>query len=68
MTNPVTPPDHSLSRDDWTETMNVVATTHPHEIARELATFCAEVLARCGDTPELSEFLDRRALRALESA
>ena len=30
----------------------------------ECAYFCAEVLKRCGDTPELKEFIDQRSLHA----
>lgn len=47
--------------------MTVLAATHPDPSTQELATFCAGVLTHCGDTPELTEFLNGRALQALDA-
>lgn len=35
--------------------------------AGELAFFCWQILEKCGDSDALAEFLDQRALKALES-
>ena len=68
--NSVTPPNdnRSLMHDQWIKTFEVLAERNGMESAvGECAFFCAEVLKRCGDTPELKEFIDKRSLYAYES-
>lgn len=70
MSDPVTPPNEnrSLTHDHWADTFVALYEKNGLETAvGELAYFCAEVLKRCGDTPELKEFIDQRSLKAFES-
>ena len=60
--------NRSMTHDQWTETFEVLAERNGLETAvGECAYFCSEVLKRCGDTPELKEFLDQRTLKAFEN-
>lgn len=67
MRNSATPVRQSLVHGNWTKTMTVLAASHPEPAVRELAEFCSEVLDRCGDTHELTEYLNGRALKALDA-
>ena len=67
--NSVTPPNEnrSMTHDDWVLTFeSLVEHNGIGTAVGELAYFCAEVLKRCGDTPELKEFIDKRTLKAFE--
>lgn len=60
--------NRSLTHDQWIETFEKLYERHGLESAvGELAYFCSEVMKRCGDTPELKEFIDKRTLFAFES-
>lgn len=60
--------NRSLTHDQWIETFEKLYTDNGLESAvGELAYFCSEVMKRCGDTPELKEFIDKRTLFAFES-
>lgn len=61
-------PRRSMAHDQWTKTMKAMASAHPNPNAREVAAFCAEVLERSADTPELDDFLNQRALAAFGDA
>jgi hypothetical protein len=39
----------------------------PQTAVSELAFFCWQILEKCGDSDELAEFLDKRALIAFEN-
>lgn len=63
----MTPPNEnrSLTHEQWTKTFEVLSERNGLDTALgECAYFCAEVLKRCGDTPELRQFLDQRSLHA----
>ena len=63
----MTPPsqDRSLTHDQWIMTFERLLERNGLDTAvGECAYFCAEVLKRCGDTPELKEFIDQRSLHA----
>lgn len=48
--------------------MRVVANTHSDPTAREIATFCGDVLERTDNPRDLTEYLNHRALRAFGDA
>ena len=57
-----------MTHDDWVLTFeSLVEHNGIGTAVGELAYFCAEVLKRCGDTPELKEFIDKRTLKAFEN-
>lgn len=61
-------PKHALTHEQWTETMKTIYEKNSTESAvGELAYFCWQILEKCGDTAELSAFLDERALKAFEN-
>lgn len=60
--------NRSLTHQQWIETFEHLYKKNGLESAvGELAYFCAEVMKRCGDTPELKEFIDKRTLFAYEN-
>lgn len=66
----MTPPNEnrSITHEAWVDTLDEVAEEYGMDTAvGEIASFCSEVLKRCGDTPELKEFIDQRTLAAFES-
>lgn len=66
--NPVTPPRQSLVHEQWRDTMKALYQRNDTTSAvGELAYFCWQVLDKCGDSDELADFLDKRALVAFES-
>jgi hypothetical protein len=68
--NSVTPPNEnrSITHQSWIDTLDkLVEDVGMDTAVGELAYFCSEVLKRCGDTPELKEFIDQRTLAAFES-
>lgn len=67
----MTPHDEnkSLTHDQWVETFERLLAKNGTETAvGECAFFCAEVLKRCGHTPELKQFIDQRSMYAYERA
>lgn len=58
----------SLVHEQWTETMRALAAVDDDPRVKELAEFCADVLQHCGDSRELTLFLNARAERAMDSA
>lgn len=68
--NSVVPPEKnkSMTHDSWADTFEALVERNGIETAiGEVSFFCAEVLRRCGHTPELKEFIDQRTLKAFES-
>lgn len=66
----MTPPNEnrSMTHDDWVHTFESLVERNGIGTAiGEVSFFCAEVLKRCGDTPELKEFIDKRTLKAFEN-
>lgn len=64
----MTPPRHALTHEQWAETMKALYERNGEQSAvGELAYFCWQMLEKCGDSDALAEFLDQRALKALES-
>lgn len=66
----MTPPDDnkSMTHDSWVGTFEALVERNGIETAvGEVSFFCAEVLKRCGHTPELREFIDQRTLKAFEN-
>lgn len=57
-------PAQSLTHDSWVEALHHIPSDNPDII--DLAEFAAAVLERCGRTPELATYLDKRALTALD--
>lgn len=57
----------SMVHEDWALTMETMARASSDPRASDVAAFCANVLRLCGDTPELTEFLNARALKAMEA-
>ena len=69
----MTPPSQnarrSLSHDQWAEVMKRIYAREGTETAvGECAYMCWKVLELCGDTEELAQFLDDRALHAFREA
>ena len=68
MSEPCNTPQRSLTHDEWIATFEKLVERNGIETAvGEVSYFCAEVLKRCGDTPELKEFIDQRTLKAFEA-
>ena len=66
----MTPPNEnrSMAQDDWVKTFEALVKKYgTNSAVGELSFFLAEVLKRCGDTPELKQFIDQRTLKALDS-
>ena len=70
MTNPGVPPNEnrSMMHDSWVATCEALVDKNGiNSAVGELSFFLAEVLKRCGDTPELKQFIDQRTLKAFDS-
>ena len=66
----MTPPNEnrSMTHDSWVATFEkLVEKDGINSAVGELSFFLAEVLKRCGDTPELKQFIDQRTLKAFDS-
>ena len=66
----MTPSDDnkSMTHDSWIDTFETLVERNGIETAvGEVGYFCAQVLRRCGHTPEHKEFIDQRTLKAFEN-
>ena len=60
--------NRSITHDHWVGTFEALVEKNGISTAiGEVSFFCAEVLKRCGDTPELKQFIDQRTLKAFEN-
>ena len=64
MKNSKTPP--SLTLKMWIESMDHIAETGMTQAERDLATFARDLLERSPDSPTIQQWIDKRALTALE--